>query len=102
MQSSAELFMGMKDFVSFADEDKEEKSTKVLIEDIQMKEDGEFILIRIVGSHFLWKMVRRMVGVLVEIGRGKLSEQDLQKFLQSKSRKPASILLRLQDFFLSK
>ena len=24
------------------------------------------------GSHFLWKMVRRMVGVLVEVGRGAL------------------------------
>ncbi|NWF90670.1 MAG: tRNA pseudouridine(38-40) synthase TruA, partial [Ignavibacteriaceae bacterium] len=41
MQSASKLFLGMNDYVSFADEDKEEKSTKVLIEDIQMKEEGE-------------------------------------------------------------
>ena len=30
------------------------------------------MLVGIEGSHFLWKMVRRIVGVLVEIGRGGL------------------------------
>ena len=41
---------------------------------IEIYEDGDLILIHIEGSHFLWKMVRRLVGVLVEIGRGGLSE----------------------------
>ena len=31
-------------------------------------EDGDLVLVSIEGSHFLWKMVRRIVGVLVEIG----------------------------------
>ncbi len=100
MQSASELFVGMNDFASFADEDGEEKSTKVLIEDIQMKQEGELILIRIIGSHFLWKMVRRMVGVLVEIGRGKLTEQDLQKFLQTNTRKPAIFTAPPSGLFL--
>ena len=100
MQSSAKLFLGMHDFVSFTDEDKEEKSTKVLIDDIQLKQDVELILVRIIGSHFLWKMVRRMIGVLVEIGRGKLSEQDLTKFLHSKSNKPAMYTAPPSGLFL--
>jgi tRNA pseudouridine38-40 synthase len=100
MQISAKFFLGMHDFVSFADKDNEEKSTKVLIEDIQMKEDGELILVRIVGSHFLWKMVRRMIGVLVEIGRGKLSEKDLTKFLNSKSNEPVKYTAPPSGLFL--
>jgi len=100
MQSAAKLFLGMHDFASFTDEDHEEKSTKVLIEDVQIKENGELILVRIVGSHFLWKMVRRMIGVLVEIGRGKLSENDLKQFLQSKSIEPARFTAPPSGLFL--
>jgi tRNA pseudouridine38-40 synthase len=99
MHSSAEKFIGMHDFVSFADEDQEEKSTKVLIEDVQMKE-ADLILIRIIGSHFLWKMVRRMIGVLVEIGRGRLSEQDLKRFLNSRSSEPAKFTAPPSGLFL--
>lgn len=89
IKSAAKLFIGMHDFASFTDDDQKEKSTKVLIEDIQIKEDSDLILIRIIGSHFLWKMVRRMIGVLVEIGRGKLTENDLREYLNSKSNEPA-------------
>ena len=100
MQSSGKKFIGMHDFASFADEDQEEKSTKVLIEDIQMKKEGELILVRVIGSHFLWKMVRRMIGVLVEIGRGRLTEQDLRRFLNSKSNEPAKFTAPPSGLFL--
>ena len=102
MQSASNEFLGMHDFSSFADEDKEEKSTKVLIKDIRMKEEGELILIRITGSHFLWKMVRRMVGVLVEIGRGKMTNEDLKYFLQNKSNVPAKFTAPPSGLFLER
>jgi tRNA pseudouridine38-40 synthase len=89
MEKASKLFIGMHDYSSFSDQNPLEKSTKVLIEDIQLKKDGNIILIRIIGSHFLWKMVRRMVGVLVETGRRNLSEADLKIFLITKSKVPA-------------
>ncbi|OGU55656.1 MAG: tRNA pseudouridine(38-40) synthase TruA [Ignavibacteria bacterium RBG_13_36_8] len=100
MEKASKLFLGMNDFVSFADEDKTEKSTKVMIENIEMKEEGDLILIRITGSHFLWKMVRRMVGVLVEIGRGKLIEKDLLNYLKTKSDEPAKYTAPPSGLFL--
>lgn len=102
MIKTSRLFIGMHDFVSFADKDDEEKSTKVLIEDIQMKEDGDLILIRIIGSHFLWKQVRRMVGVLAEIGREKLTPDDLKYFLEHKSPTPAKYTAPPSGLFLEK
>ena len=48
------------------------RSTLVLVDRLDLVEDGDLLLVGIEGSHFLWKMVRRMVGVLVEIGRGGL------------------------------
>ena len=100
MEKAAVNFNGMHDFASFADKDMEEKSTKVLIDSIQLKETGDMILIRICGSHFLWKMVRRMVGVLVEIGRGKLTEKDLIYFLNNYSKKPAEFTAPPSGLFL--
>ncbi|MFH1194428.1 MAG: tRNA pseudouridine(38-40) synthase TruA [bacterium] len=109
MEKASKHFIGMHDFVSFADKDSpaspaagEEKSTKVLIEDLQLKEDGDLILIRIMGSHFLWKQVRRMVGVLVEIGRGKLEAKDLVYFLEHKSPTPAKYTAPPSGLFLEK
>ena len=37
---------------------------------LDVLEAGDLALVGIEGSHFLWKMVRRIIGVLVEIGRG--------------------------------
>ncbi len=100
MEKAAKQFKGMHDFSSFSDQDPKEKSTKVLIEDIQLKKEEDIILIRLVGSHFLWKMVRRMVGVLVEIGRGKLSEADLKIFMITKSKEPAKYTAPPSGLFL--
>jgi tRNA pseudouridine38-40 synthase len=100
MESASKNLIGMHDFVSFADNDPAEKSTKVMINSVELKESGDLILIRIKGSHFLWKMVRRIVGVLVEIGRGKLTEKDLLLFLNSKSSEPAKFTAPPSGLFL--
>lgn len=102
MNESAKIFVGMHDFVSFAEKDPLEKSTKVLIEDIQLLEEGNLILIRIVGSHFLWKMVRRIVGVLVEAGRGKLTSQQIINWLNSSSKEPAKFTAPPSGLFLER
>ena len=36
------------------------------------RDAGDLILVRMRGSHFVWKMVRRVVGVLAEVGRGSM------------------------------
>ena len=100
MESAAKNLIGMHNFVSFADNDLEDKSTKVMIENAELKESGDLILIRITGSHFLWKMIRRIVGVLAEIGRGKMTEEDLLFFLNNKSNKPAKYTAPPSGLFL--
>ena len=102
MESASKLFVGMHDFSSFSDDDPEEKSTKVLIDDIQIKEEIDLILIRIIGSHFIWKMVRRIVGVLVEVGRGKKLEKDIIGYLNHKSAEVAKLTAPPSGLFLEK
>ena len=69
MRTAAASLVGFSDFRAFTDDDPEEKSTRVLVQSLTIVEEGPLIIVRIVGSHFLWKMVRRIVGVLVEVGR---------------------------------
>lgn len=100
MNLAAQNFIGLKDFKSFAEIDEEEKSTLVKIFDIQMRKENQLILIRIIGSHFLRKMARRMVGVLVEIGRGNLTDEDLKKFLEEKSNVPTKYTVPPSGLYL--
>jgi tRNA pseudouridine38-40 synthase len=100
MLKAAQLFVGKKDFQSFTADDPEEKSTKVEIEQVQLSEAGSLILVRIVGSHFIWKMVRQIIGVLVEVGRGKLNETDIQRFLGEKSEIPSRLTAPPSGLFM--
>jgi tRNA pseudouridine38-40 synthase len=77
MREGAARFVGMKDFRGFTDDDPDEKSTLVLVERLEIVESGSLVLVRIRGSHFLWKMVRRLVGVLAAVGRGALAPADV-------------------------
>lgn len=102
LAQAARLFCGMRDFRSFAVDDPERKSSLVLVEDVAVAEVGPLVLIRVVGSHFLWKMVRRMVGVLVEVGKGQLAEPEVARWLSGDSPEPARLTAPPSGLFLER
>ena len=102
MRRVARSFQGLHDFRSFSDDDPTEKSTEVLVDVLELHEDGDLILVHIEGSHFIWKMVRRLVGVLVEVGRGALSEADAGAFLRERSSIPARLTAPASGLFLER
>ena len=83
MQEAAKLLVGRHNFLCFTDKRIEEQITIVKVDKLEVKKEGELILFRIGASHFLWKMVRRVVGALVEVGRHKLTIEDFHKLLLS-------------------
>jgi len=102
MRKAAGHFAGLKDFRSFTDDDPEDKSTHVAIEGIEITEQGDLILVRVKGSHFLWKMVRRIVGVLVEVGRGGITPEECERFLSEDSGIPARLTAPASGLFLER
>jgi tRNA pseudouridine38-40 synthase len=102
MRATADRFAGMKDFRSFTDDSADEKSTLVAIERIEIAEDGDLVLIRVEGSHFLWKMVRRMVGVMVDVARGSTSLDQADDFLRTDSDIPAKLTAPASGLFLER
>jgi tRNA pseudouridine38-40 synthase len=89
MRDIATLYTGFKDYRSFGDDDPEEKSTLVEVNFVNVHEEGDSIFIHIVGSHFLWKMVRRMVGIMAEVGRGKMQKVEVESFFKRHNSQPA-------------
>ncbi|OWY25669.1 tRNA pseudouridine(38-40) synthase TruA [Sphingobacteriales bacterium UPWRP_1] len=89
MDNAAQIMEGFKDFRSFTDPSPEQPSTMVEVHWVRLHEYRHSLFIHITGSHFLWKMVRRMVGVLVEVGRGRLSEKEVEHLFIQPSREPA-------------
>ena len=101
MQAAGRLFEGLHDFASFADKrlDKD-ASTQVKIDRVEIAPLGGLIVFSITGSHFLWKMVRRMVGILVEVGRGKMTAGNVDGMLKALSPAPAQYTAPPSGLFL--
>ena len=76
------------------------RSTLVLVERLDVSSHDDLLLVTIEGSHFLWKMVRRVVGVLVEIGRGGLEPAAAAEFLRESSAAPARLTAPASGLFL--
>jgi tRNA pseudouridine38-40 synthase len=98
----ARSFEGMHDFRSYADADPAERSTRVKVERVLVAEAVDLLLVRVLGSHFLWKMVRRMVGVMAEVGRGGLKAHDAERFLHEPSGVPAELTSPPSGLFLER
>jgi len=99
MRDAAKAFVGFHDFRAFSDDDPTEKSTEVLVDGLEIYEDEDLILFHVEGSHFIWKMVRRMVGVLVEAGKGEIDPDDVWRVDAAPLTAPAAGLFLERVFY---
>lgn len=103
MKESAQLLVGKHDFVSFCElEEGKRQSTVVKIDHAEIFTAGDLICLRIGASHFLWKMVRRIVGMLAEVGRGNQSIEDFTRLLKFKSDAPAKFTAPPSGLYLER
>jgi tRNA pseudouridine38-40 synthase len=105
MRQAGTAFVGFKDFAAFAESDGKGdagRSTDVLVDRLDIVEAGDLVLVGFEGSHFLWKMVRRLVGVLVEIGRGKLEPEAAARLMSGQSDAPARLTAPASGLFLER
>lgn len=84
MSSAAGLIAGRHDFAAFSERDakRADLSTIVVVDTAEVTTGEDMILFQITASHFLWKMVRRLAGSLVEVGRGNASVEDFAKLIE--------------------
>jgi tRNA pseudouridine38-40 synthase len=103
MEETMSLFKGLHDFSSFADKRRNKKNSSLVKIDFSTLKKQDYLLIfRFAGSHFLWKMIRRLVGITVETGRGNLAVQDVRNMLKTTSDIPAQYTAPPSGLFLER
>ena len=103
MASAASMLPGRNDFRSFAElDDDKRQSTIVKVEHSEIFIEGDLVCFRIGASHFLWKMVRRIVGMLAEVGRRNLSDDDFARLLKFQSDAPAKFTAPPSGLYLER
>jgi tRNA pseudouridine38-40 synthase len=85
MSDGAARLVGRHDFAAFCENPEGRESTVVVVARSDFESGERELRYRISASHFLWKMVRRIVGTLVQVGRGDLSPDGLERLLRERN-----------------
>ena len=99
MKQAAQLLLGEHDFAAFCGNAKMKKSTVRYIRSIDIRCQGDEIVIDITGNGFLHNMVRILVGTLIEVGRGTRSADSIPALFGGK-RADAGFLAPAQGLCL--
>ena len=92
MQKAAKLFVGRKDFKSFAStREYEMESTVRRLTRCDVRKEGYTWKITIEGDGFLYKMCRGIVGTLVRVGQGKLTQTEIRQIFRDRDRSVAGM-----------
>ncbi|HTZ46220.1 MAG TPA: tRNA pseudouridine(38-40) synthase TruA [Verrucomicrobiae bacterium] len=107
MKDAAARFVGVHDFSSFAastgseDDDKERNMQReIFSSELTRTDDREELWFTVHGRSFLRYMVRKMVGTLLEVGRGKLTPGDIDKLYELKDRSKSGPTVPPQGLFM--
>ena len=86
IKEAIECFEGEHDFRAFATDNKDKENCIRTISKTNVKLDNNILSITFQGNGFLRYQVRNMVGILIKIGEGKLSKEQLIDIINSKDR----------------
>lgn len=100
MKKAAEVLIGTHDFQSFTSLRPNTKPTVRNIDYINITEDQGMIEIEVSGNGFLLNMVRIIAGTLIEVGKGKLTPEDVERILKEMKRSEAVPVAQAKGLFL--
>lgn len=100
MNLGAGILKDNLDFTSFAKLPKETKTNICHVEYARWEEKEDLLVFTITADRFLRNMVRAIVGTLIELGRGKISLEDLNRIILSKDRRAAGYSVPANGLFL--
>lgn len=100
MNEACEKLIGTHDFIGFSSLKKSKKSTVRTIDEIKIQREGNIIRFTFTGNGFLHKMVRIIMGTLLDIGAGVMEPEYIDTIFKSGVRSQAGETVPAQGLFL--
>jgi tRNA pseudouridine38-40 synthase len=89
MHEAAQHLLGTHDFTSFRASDCQAQTTVREMTHLDVQRHGEDVIVNVRGTAFLKYMVRNFVGTLVEVGRGRMTPDEIPGVLAARDRQVA-------------
>lgn len=99
---ASKYFVGKYDFSPFSVIGSSRKSKQCTVKDFKIRKEKNLYILQIEADYFLYKMVRRIVGVLIEVGRGKIEPEYISLLLHGKAATLRAQTAPPQGLFLIK
>jgi tRNA pseudouridine38-40 synthase len=96
------VLRGEHDFSAFSVAKNDHITTTRKLMKIEMVENNDQLRFEFIGNGFLRKQIRRMVGTLIEVGRGRFTPDQLNQILLSRDPTKAGLTAPPQGLFLVK
>lgn len=101
MNSAAQRLFEFVDFSAFSKSDTQTKTNNCKIKHAAWERRGELLVFTIKADRFLRNMVRAIVGTLLEVGLGKMTEKQFVQTIESKSRSEAGVSVPAHALYLT-
>lgn len=102
MNDASKMFIGTFDFIAFCKHAVVKENTVRTIFDAKVWQESDFIYFTITGSGFLHNMVRTIMGVLIDVGTGKIIVSEVNDIILSKDRTRSSKVISGNGLCLTK
>jgi tRNA pseudouridine38-40 synthase len=102
MNRAARLLFHYSDFTSFSKLHSDAKTNNCTISNARWQQRDNVWIFSITADRFLRNMVRAIVGTLLEVGRGKLSEDDFRSIIEARNRCRAGVSVPAKGLYLTK
>ena len=99
MSAAAAAFHGEHDFTAFVRSDAGD-ACRCCVESTDVREERGAVLFEITANRFFHNMVRRIAGVLVEVGRGRVDPDSVREIVRDRDRSRGGPCLPPQGLFL--
>lgn len=100
MNKAANILFNYSDFTSFAKLHSQTKTNNCEIYYVKWEYDENILVFTIAADRFLRNMVRAIVGTLVDVGMGKINQEEFQAIIEKKNRSNASASAPAKALFL--